>query len=141
VYAFLGDGELDCGIVWEAAMLAGRERLQNLVAIVDKNGIQIDGFTWDVMPLEPLRQKWEAFNWHVIDVDGHNIRAIDEAIGQAKSVNDKPSVILAHTIPGKGVPAFERDFRWHGKPPNKEEAEAALRALHTFGGAITAEHH
>jgi transketolase len=141
VYAFLGDGELDCGIVWEAAMLAGRERLQNLVAIVDKNGIQIDGFTWDVMPLEPLRQKWEAFNWHVIDVDGHNIRAIDEAIGQAKSVNDKPSVILAHTIPGKGVPAFERDFRWHGKPPNKEEAEAALRALHTFGGTINAEHH
>jgi transketolase len=122
-------------------MLAGRERLQNLVAIVDKNGIQIDGFTWDVMPLEPLRQKWEAFNWHVIDVDGHNIRAIDEAIGQAKSVNDKPSVILAHTIPGKGVPAFERDFRWHGKPPNKEEAEAALRALHTFGGTINAEHH
>jgi transketolase len=141
VYAFLGDGELDCGIIWEAAMLAGRERLQNLVAIVDKNGIQIDGFTWDVMPLEPLRQKWEAFNWHVIDVDGHNIRAIDEAIGQAKSVNDKPSVILAHTIPGKGVPAFERDFRWHGKPPNKEEAEVALRALHTFGGTISAEHH
>lgn len=139
-YALTGDGELDCGVIWEAAMLAGRERLQNIIAIVDRNGIQIDGFTWDVMPLEPLKAKWEAFNWHVQEVDGHNFDALEEAIGQAKSVNDKPSVIVAHTIPGKGVPEFERDYRWHGKPPNKEEAERALKALRSLGGRVVGEH-
>ncbi len=139
-YAFTGDGELDCGIIWEAAMLAGRERLQNLIAIVDRNDIQIDGFTHDIMPLEPLKAKWEAFNWHVQEVDGHNFDALEEALGQAKSVNDKPSIIIAHTIPGKGVPEFERDYRWHGKPPNKEEAERALKALRSLGGKVTSEH-
>lgn len=140
VYALTGDGELDCGVIWEAAMLAGKERLQNLVAIVDRNGIQIDGFTWDIMPLEPLRQKWEAFGWHVQEVDGHNVEQIHDAIGEAKSVNNKPSVILAHTIPGKGVPEFERDYRWHGKPPTKEEGEQALKELRSFAGKIASDH-
>lgn len=136
VYAFMGDGELNCGIIWESAMLAGREKIQNLIGIVDRNGIQIDGYTWDVMPLEPLKQKWESFGWHVIEVDGHNFTALDSAFQEAKSVNDKPSVLIAHTIPGKGVKEFERDYHWHGKPPNKEEADMALKALRTLGGNI-----
>lgn len=136
IYTLMGDGELDCGVIWEAAMLAGREKLQNLIAIVDRNGIQIDGYTWDVMPLEPLKDKWESFGWHVIEVDGHNFSALDEAIGEAKSVNDKPSVLIAHTIPGKGVREFERDYHWHGKPPNKEEADKALQELRTLGKKI-----
>lgn len=140
IYALTGDGELDCGIIWEAAMLAGRERLQNLIAIVDRNGIQIDGFTWDVMPLEPLAEKWKSFGWHVLEADGHNLEQLDEAIGEAKSVNDKPSVIIAHTIPGKGVPEFERDYRWHGKPPSKEEGDRALKELRTFYGKVTNDH-
>lgn len=139
VYALMGDGELNCGVIWEAAMLAGREKLQNLIGIVDRNGIQIDGYTWDVMPLEPLKEKWESFGWHVIDVNGHDFRALDEALEEAKSVNDKPSVLLAHTIPGKGVAEFERDFHWHGKPPNTEEAKRALKELRTLGGNIASE--
>jgi len=136
VYTLMGDGELDCGIIWESAMLAGREKLQNLIGIVDRNGIQIDGYTWDVMPLEPLKDKWESFGWHVIEVDGHNFAALDEAIGEAQSVNDKPSVLIAHTIPGKGVKEFERDYHWHGKPPKKEEAKMALEELRTLGKKI-----
>ncbi|PCI28607.1 transketolase [Candidatus Kaiserbacteria bacterium] len=140
VYALMGDGELDCGIIWESAMLAGREKLQNLIGIVDRNGIQIDGYTWDIMPLEPLKAKWESFGWHVIEVDGHNFEALNEAIGEARSVNDKPSVLIAHTIPGKGVAEFERDFHWHGKPPNKEQGDKALHELRTLGGNIEGEH-
>lgn len=136
MYALMGDGELDCGIIWESAMLAGREKLQNLIGIVDRNGIQIDGYTWDVMPLEPLKDKWESFGWHVIEVDGHNFTALNDAIGEAKSVNDKPSVLIAHTIPGKGVKEFERDYHWHGKPPGKEEGDMALRELRTLGDRI-----
>ena len=136
VYALMGDGELDCGVIWESAMLAGREKLQNLIGIVDRNGIQIDGYTWDVMPLEPLKEKWESFGWHVIEVDGHNFEALHNAIGEAQSVNDKPSVLIAHTIPGKGVHEFERDFQWHGKPPNKEEGDRALKELRTLGNRI-----
>jgi len=139
VYALISDGESDCGIVWEAAMLAGKNRLQNLIGIMDRNGIQIDGFTWDVMPLEPLRDKFESFNWHVIEVDGHNIEQFVAAAGEAQSVNDKPSMIIAHTIPGKGVPEFERDYHWHGKPPSKEEGEHALKHIRTLGGKITSE--
>ncbi len=140
VYTLMSDGELECGVVWESAMLAGRERLQNLIAIVDRNGIQIDGFTWDVMPLEPLKEKFESFGWHVQDADGHSFTDMNDAIGEAQSVNDKPSVIIAHTIPGKGVKEFERDYHWHGKPPNKEEADAALHELRTLGGKIMSEH-
>ena len=118
-YCLMGDGELNCGQVWEAIMLAGKEKLYNLIAIIDRNGIQIDGFTKDIMPLEPLREKFISFNWHVIDIDGHNIRDIHSAIGEAQAVYSSPSVIIAHTIPGKGVPEFERDYRWHGIPPGK----------------------
>jgi len=138
-YALMSDGESDCGIIWEAAMLAGKNRLQNLIGIMDRNGIQIDGFTWDVMPLEPLRDKFESFNWHVIEVDGHSIEQFIAAVGEAQSVNDRPSIIIAHTIPGKGVPEFERDYHWHGKPPSKEEGQHALKHLRTLGGRITSE--
>jgi len=129
-YCLLGDGELDEGNNWEAIMLAGREKLHNLIAIVDRNNIQIDGFTEDVMPLNPLPEKWKAFNWHVVEIDGHNFNDIDRAIGEAKAVFDKPSVIIANTIASKGIPAFERHFEWHGKPPTTpEEIATARKAL------------
>lgn len=139
-YCFLGDGELNEGIIWEAMLLAGKEKLRNLIAIVDRNNIQIDGFTETVMPLEPLRQKFESFGWHVLEVDGHNIEAIVDAVDEAKAVFEKPSIIIAHTIPGKGVEMFERDYKWHGNPPNKEQGANALAELRTLGGQITSEH-
>ena len=128
-YALLSDGELNEGNSWEGVMLAGKEKLGNLIAIVDRNNIQIDGFTEDIMPLEPLSDKWQAFNWHVIEVNGHDFADIHRAVGEAKAEFDKPTVIIANTIPGKGVPAFERKFEWHGKPPNKEEGAMALKVL------------
>lgn len=139
-YCLLGDGELDEGQNWEAMMLAGRERLHNLIAIVDRNNIQIDGFTEDVMPLEPLGDKWRSFGWHVQEIDGHNFQAIEEAVGQAKAIFNQPSVIIAHTIPSKGVPEFERQYQWHGKPPNKEEGALALKELRSLNGRIKSEH-
>ena len=139
-FALLSDGEHDCGQTWEAAMLAGKNKLRNLIAIVDRNNIQIDGFTEDIMPLEPLSAKWEAWNWHVQEIDGHNMEEIADAVSRAKAVFEKPSVIIARTIPGKGVPEFERKFEWHGKPPNKEEARMALNTLRTLGGKIRSEH-
>ncbi len=117
----VGDGELDEGQNWEAIMMAGKEKLQNVVVFVDRNNIQIDGFTEDIMPLNPLADKWRAFNWHVQEIDGHNFRSIDEAWTQALSVFDKPSVIIANTIASKGISAFERKYEWHGKPPTSEE--------------------
>lgn len=140
IYCLLGDGELDEGNNWEAVMLAGKEKLRNLIAIVDRNNIQIDGYTEDVMPLNDLVKKWEAFNWHVQEVDGHNIDAVIDAVRKAKAVFEKPSVIIARTIPGKGVREFERRFEWHGKAPNKEEANMALDELRTLGGKIKSEH-
>jgi transketolase len=122
-------------------MLAGKAGLHNLIAIVDRNNIQIDGFTEDVMPLEPLADKWRAFGWHVQEVDGHNFAEINAAIGQAKAVFNQPSVIIAHTIPGRGVPEFERQFEWHGKPPTKTEGKIALRELRTLRGRVRASHH
>lgn len=145
-YCLLGDGELNEGQNWEAIMLAGKEKLHNLIAIIDRNNIQIDGYTEEVMPLNDLRAKWKSFNWHVQEVDGHSFEAIDDAIAQAKSVFDMPSVIIAHTIPGKGVPFMERDFRWHGNPPGKgpeekvkkdKQGTEALDALRTLDGKIT----
>lgn len=125
-----GDGELNEGQNWEAIMLAGKEKLQNLTVFVDRNNIQIDGFTEDIMPLNPLADKWRAFNWHVQEIDGHSFRAIDSAWGQAKAVFDKPSVIIANTIPSKGIPAFERKYEWHGKPPTTpQEIEIAKKAF------------
>ncbi len=129
IYCLLGDGELDEGQNWEAMMLAGKEKLHNLIAIVDRNNIQIDGDTEDVMPLEDLKKKWESFNWHVQEVDGHNFQMINDAIGEAKAVFEKPSVILARTIPSKGVSAWERDYKWHGKPPKPAERDMALAEL------------
>jgi transketolase len=125
-----GDGELDEGNNWEAIMLAAKEKLQNLVVFVDRNNIQIDGFTEDIMPLDPLAEKWKAFNWHVQEIDGHNFRDIDKAYNQALAVFDKPSVIIANTISSKGIPAFERKYEWHGKPPTTdEEIKTAKSAL------------
>lgn len=139
-YCLLGDGELQEGQNWEAMLLGGKEKLQNVIAIVDRNNIQIDGYTEDVLPLNPLVEKWQSFNWHVQEIDGHNFEAIDTAIAKAKSVFGKPSVIIAHTIPGKGVPEFERLPVWHGKPPNKEEGERAIKELRTLAGKIQSEH-
>ena len=145
MYCITGDGEWNEGQMWEAAMLAGKEGLHNLIVIVDRNGIQIDGYTKDVMPLESLRDKFEAFNFDVQEVDGHNIRAVNDAIGKAQAVYAQPSVIIAHTIASKGVDVFERDFRWHGNPPGKgpedrvpkdEQAKVALEKLRTLGGSI-----
>lgn len=139
-YCLLGDGELNEGNNWEAVMLAGKEKLRSVIAIVDRNNIQIDGYTEDVMPLDSLTAKWEAFNWHVQEIDGHNIEAIIDAVHKAKAVFEKPSVIIARTIPGKGVREFERKFEWHGKAPNKDEAKMALNELRTLGGKIKSEH-
>ncbi len=140
IYCLLSDGELESGQSWEAAMLGAKEKLHNLVAVVDRNNIQIDGYTEDVMPLEAMSDKWRAWNWHVIEVDGHNIEEIVDAFDMAKTIFGKPTVIIAHTIAGKGVKEFERDYRWHGKPPNKDEADMALKELRTLGGKIKSEH-
>jgi len=140
IFALLSDGEHDEGNTWEAVLLAGKEKLRNLIAIVDRNNIQIDGFTEDIMPLGDMTKKYEAFGWHAQEVDGHNFRAMEDAINAAKAIYEKPSVIIARTIPGKGVREFERDFTWHGKAPNKEEAAMALKELRTLGGKIKSEH-
>lgn len=139
VYCILSDGELEEGITWESALFAGKERLHNMTWIIDRNNIQIDGPTEVIMPLEGLRAKFEAFNFHVMEVDGHNVREIVDAIGQGHAVTAKPTVIIAHTIPGKGVDFMEYDYRWHGKPPNHEEACRALTQLRTLGGKIESE--
>jgi transketolase len=140
VFCAMSDGEHDAGAVWEAAMFAGANRLSNLVGIIDRNNIQINGMTEQVMPLEGLRAKYEAFNWHVLEVDGHNIRQIIEAANEARAITEKPTLILAHTIPGKGIPDIEFDYTWHGKPPSKEEAAKFLNELRTMGGKVSSEH-
>ncbi|MBI2086271.1 transketolase [Candidatus Daviesbacteria bacterium] len=134
VICLMSDGEQDEGNTWEAAMLAAKLKLHNLTALIDRNNIQIDGFTEDIMPLENLRAKYEAFNWHVIEIDGHNFEQIITAFGEAKAIFEKPTLIIAHTTPGKGVDFMENKFEWHGKPPNKEEAELALKQLRSAGG-------
>lgn len=150
VYCLTSDGEHEEGNYWEAAMFAGKNKLHNLCTIVDRNNIQIDGFTEDIMPLEPLAMKYQAFNWHVIEIDGHNFEEIIGAVGQAKAIFEKPTVIIAHTIPGKGVDFMENDWRWHGIPPNKQnvqgappisdQAKVALNELRTLKGKIRSEH-
>lgn len=139
-YCFMSDGEQDSGAVWEAAMFAGANKLSNLTGVLDRNNIQINGMTEDVMPLESLRGKYEAFGWHVIEVDGHNMAAIISAAEQAKAIYERPTLILAHTIPGKGIKEIEFDYRWHGKPPTKEEAQKFLAELRTMKGKIESEH-
>jgi len=138
-YCVMSDGEQDSGNVWEAAMFAGKYRLGNLTAVLDRNNIQSDGFTEDIMPLEPLRQKYEAFNWHVLEVDGHNIEQFIDAVNEAKAVYEKPSLIIAHTIPGKGIDFMEQDYLWHAQTPNKEQARKALEELKTLQGKLEAE--
>lgn len=148
-YCAMSDGEQDAGNVWEAAMFAGNNALSNLTAIIDRNNIQINGMTEDVMPLENLRAKYEAFGWHVLEVDGHNIRAVVDAVDQAKAIFEKPTVIIAHTIPGKGIKEIEFDYRWHGSPPGKgptdkipaaKQSAVFLQELRTLQGTITSEH-
>lgn len=140
VYVVMGDGELDEGNIWEAAMLAGKYHLNNIVGIVDRNNIQIDGPTESVMPLEDLKAKWEAFGWHAIEIDGNNIEAVIDACAMAHAIVEKPVVLIAHTIPGKGVDFMEYDFHWHGAPPNHEQAVKALHELRTLQGKIRSEH-
>jgi len=139
VYVVMGDGELDEGNIWEAAMFAGKYKLGQLIGIIDRNNIQIDGTTEDVMPIEDLKGKWESFGWHVIEVDGHNIASIIDAASQARAITNRPSMIIAHTIPGKGVDFMEYDYKWHGIPPNVEQAKEALAKLRTLDGQITHE--
>lgn len=149
IYCIMSDGEQQEGQTWEAVLFAGKYRTSNITAIIDRNNIQIDGPTEQVMPLEPLKDKYEAFNWHVIEIDGHNIRQIIDACEEAKAIVEKPTVIIAHTIAGKGVDYMEYDFRWHGNPPGKgptdkvpakQQAKEALHELRTLRGKIRSEH-
>lgn len=149
VYCVTSDGEHDEGNHWEAVMFAAKYNLSNLTAIVDRNNIQIDGYTEDIMPLEPMVEKYKAFNWSVIEIDGHNMQEIIDATGKAKAIFENPTVIIAHTIPGKGVDFMEGDYKWHGnppgtnipgEPPKEEQAKIALHELRTLGGKIRSEH-
>lgn len=147
VYVLTGDGELDEGNIWEGIMFAAKYKLSNLTAIVDRNNIQIDGPTESVMPLDELSAKWAAFGWHVLEIDGHNMQSIIDACNQAKAITEKPTVIIAHTIPGKGIDFMEYDFRMHGyfvdvpgAPSKQDQARVALHQLRTLGGRIRSEH-
>lgn len=150
VYVVTGDGELDEGNIWEAAMFAAKYKLANLTAIIDRNNIQIDGTTDNVMPLGDVAAKFAAFGWHTIEIDGHNFQAIIDACNLAKAITSTPVAIIAHTIPGKGVDFMEYDYHWHGNPPGtldtpgappkKDQARIALHELRTLGGRIRSEH-
>ena len=149
VYCIMSDGEQETGNIWESAMFIGKYKLNNLTAIIDRNNIQIDGMTEDVMPLESLKAKYEAFNWHVLEVDGHNMEEFVNAVEHAKAVYEKPTMIIAHTIPGKGIPEIEFDYRWHGFPPGsgptdvfkkEDQAKEFLARLRTLSGKIKSEH-
>jgi transketolase len=128
-YVFLGDGELQGGIIWEGAMTAAKYRLSNLTAILDYNNVQLDGPVHEVMPLEPLADKWSAWGWHVIEVNGHEVRQVAEALGLAAQVHDRPTIILAHTTKGRGVSFMENQSYWHGNVPNDEQLKQALDEL------------
>jgi transketolase len=140
VYALMSDAEHQEGQTMEAVMFAGNRKINNLTAIIDRNNIQIDGFTEDVMPLEPLAEKYRANSWHVIEADGHNIEAIIDACHEAESIFEKPTVIIAHTTPGKGVEFMEKKFEWHSKAFKPGEAREALKELRSLGGKIHGEH-
>lgn len=139
-YCVMSDAEQAAGVTYEAMLFAGNNRLSNLTGIIDRNNIQIDGFTEDIMPLESLRAKYEACNWHVIEIGGHNLEQFVDAVEEAKAVYEKPTVIIAHTIPGRGVSFMEKKFEWHGIPPKPEQAKIALAELRTLGGKIKSEH-
>lgn len=147
-YCILSDGELEAGIVWESAMIAARHELDNLTWIVDRNFIQIDGNTEDIAALEPLHEKFSSFGFEVVEVDGHNIREFVEACQFAKTITQRPVVIIAHTTPGKGVDYMEGNYLWHGAPPGKgpenkvtrkTQEAAAVRSIRTLGGKIVSE--
>ncbi len=149
IFCLMSDAEHESGQIWEAAMLAGKLKLDNLTGLIDRNNIQIDGMTEDIMPLESLRAKYEAFRWHVLEIDGHNFEQIVSAFEEAKAIYEKPVVIIAHTIPGKGVPEIEFDYRWHGIPPGsgptdvfpkEEQTKEFLARLRTLDGKIKSEH-
>lgn len=129
VYCLTSDGEHQEGNTWEAAMMAGKLKLSNLIQVIDRNYIQIDGDTEDIMPLEPFKAKYEAFNWNVIEIDGNNMREIIDSVKRAQAMQDKPTIIVANTIPGKNVSFMEKDYLWHGKPPTADEADKALAEL------------
>jgi len=129
VYCITSDGEHDEGQLWEAVMAAAKYKLDNLIFIMDRNNIQIDGYTNQIMPLESLKAKYDAFNWHVIEIDGHNMEQIIDACEIAKTIKEKPTMIIAKTIPGKGVSFMENQWQWHGKVPSKQEAQKALAEL------------
>ena len=150
VYCVMGDGEQNEGNIWEAAMLANKYKLHNVIAITDRNNIQIDGTTEYVMPLEDLKAKWESFGWHVIEIDGNSIDAFIDAAAMARAIVEKPVMIIAHTVPGKGVDFMEYDYHWHGipvgiediagAPPKDEQAKVALHELRTLEGKIRSDH-
>lgn len=140
VYAITGDGELNEGNIWEAAMFAGKYKLSQLIVFVDRNNIQIDGSTEDVMPLEDLRGKWESFGWHVQEIDGHNMESIIDAASMARAISNRPSVIIAHTIPGKGIDFMEYDYHWHGYGKSPEDYARAMKLLRSLNGKIKGEH-
>ncbi len=136
IYCLVSDGELDEGNSWEGAMLAGKNKLNNLIVVLDRNKIQISGSTEEVMPLEPLVEKWKAFNWNVLEVDGHDFRKLNEVFEEAQIYSNssdktkhKPTLIVAHTVPGKGIKDWENNYKWHGIAPTKEQAINALREL------------
>ncbi|MBU2101587.1 transketolase [Patescibacteria group bacterium] len=140
IYCLMSDGEQQEGLIWEASMFIGNNKLSNITAIMDRNNIQIDGSTENVMPLEPLKEKYEAFGWHVLDIDGHDIEQIVDATNEAKAITYQPTLIVAHTIPGKGVSFMEGDFGWHGKAPTRSQEQKALAELRTMKGKIKSEH-
>lgn len=140
IYCLMSDGEHQEGNTWEAVMFAGKNRLSNITAIMDRNNIQIDGNTEDVMPLEPLKAKYEAFNWHVVEINGHDPQDLVDAVAEAHAIFERPTMIIAHTIPGRGVDFMERNYLWHGKPPSDDEAKIALKELRTLGERIKSEH-
>lgn len=150
IYCVTSDGEHQEGNTWEAIMFAGKLKLNNITVVIDRNNIQIDGLVEDIMPEEPLREKYEAFNWHVLEASGHNIREFINTIEEAKTIHEKPTVIIAHTIPGKGVDFMENNYLWHGSPPDigdvpgspkkGEQAKKALEELRTLQGKIESEH-
>ncbi len=140
VYCIASDGEHQEGNTWEAAMCAAKYKLDNLTLVIDRNNIQIDGNTEDIMPLESMRLKYESFNWNVLEINGNDIRAIVDAVQTAKAMRERPTCIIAHTVPGKGVDFMENDFTWHGKPPNDKEAKLAIQELRTLQGRIESEH-
>jgi transketolase len=139
IYCLMSDGEQQEGSIWEAAMFIGKNRLSNITAIVDRNSIQTDGYTENVMALEPLHEKYVAFGWYVLDIDGHNFEQVVDAVNEAKAVAYQPTVIIAHTVPGKGVDFMEGEYRWHSRSPNREEEKKALAKLRTLGGKIKSE--